>query len=326
MRLITLRVIQTNKRLYVKVFLVGELLVNQKINESEPKLESMLQLLFTAMSTGAIYGAMGIGFVVIHRMTGMVNFAQGDIAVTGAFGAVVASAVMPPLAAILVGAICAAIISVVMYHLAIRPLRRQGLLVQTIVTLGVGIALRSALQLIFGTGPRQFDPITQGPSLSVGGAAIPLQSLWVIAITVVAYLILTIFFNRTVTGKALSACAVNPYAAGVVGISLTVMATVAFALSGAISGAVLATQVPTSFITVGAGFALGLKGFIAAILGGFDKLGLTLIGGVIIAAVETFAAMNISTTHSETIVFALLILLLIVRPQGLTRKLVSDRV
>ena len=285
-----------------------------------------MQLLFTGLSVGAFYGAMGIGFVVIHRMTGMVNFAQGDVAVTGAFGAVVASAFMPPLAAVVVGALSAAVISVLMYHFAVHPLRKQGLLVQTIVTLGVGIAIRSALQLIFGTGPRQFAPITEGPSIIVGGAAITRQSLWVIGITVVAYVLLALFLSRTLTGKALSACAVNPYAAGVVGISLTGMATIAFALSGAVSGAVLATQVPSSFITVGAGFALGLKGFIAAILGGFDKLGLTLIGGVLIALVETLMAMKVSTTYSETIVFALLILILIVRPQGLTRKLVSDRV
>ncbi|GAA3704579.1 branched-chain amino acid ABC transporter permease [Arthrobacter ginkgonis] len=285
-----------------------------------------LQLVLSALAVGAIYGSMGIGYVVIHRMTGMVNFAQGDIAVAGAFGAVVASAVMPPLAAIAVGAVTGAVASVLMYHFAIFPLRKQGLLVQTIVTLGVGIVIRSILQLIFGTGPRQFAPITSGEPVSVLGAALPQQALWVIGITVVAFIALVLFFDRTLTGKALSACAVNNYAAGVVGINLTVMATIAFAVSGAVAGGVLATQVPTSFITVGAGFTLGLKGFIAAILGGFDKLGLTLAGGFLIALVENVAARGISTAHAETIVFALLIAVLVLRPQGLTRKVVADRV
>lgn len=289
-------------------------------------MDALMQLVLTALALGALYGALGIGFVVVHRLTGMVNFAMGDIAVAGAFGAVVASAALPPLAAILVGALTAAVVSVLMYHLAIFPLRKQSLMVQTIVTLGVGLVIRSAIQLIFGTGPRQFDPITSGPSVTILGGSIPQQSLWLIAITVLGYLGLTLFFDRTLAGKALSAFSVNAYAAGVVGISLTTMATIAFALSGAIAGGVLAAQVPTSFITAGAGLALGLKGFIAAILGGFDKLGLTLVGGFLVALVEVFLARNVSAAQASTIVFVLLIVLLIVRPQGLTRKVAADRV
>lgn len=285
-----------------------------------------MQLLLTALALGSLYGAIGIGFVIVHRLTGMVNFGMGDIAVAGAFGAVVASSVLPPIGAILVGAITAGVVSVLMYFLAIYPLRKQGLMVQTIVTLGVGIFIRSLLQLIFGTGPHQFAPITSGPSLSILGGNIPQQSLWLIGITVVAYLGLTLFFDRTLSGKALSAFSVNSYAAEIVGISLTAMAAIAFFLSGAVAGGVLATQTPTSFITAGAGLALGLKGFIAAILGGFDKLGLTLVGGFLVAFLEVGVARYISAAQASTIVFALLIVLLIARPEGLTRKVAADRV
>jgi Branched-chain amino acid ABC-type transport system, permease components len=285
-----------------------------------------MQMVLTALATGALYGAIGIGYVIVHRLTGMVNFAMGDIAVAGAFGAVVASAVLPPLPAILVGAVVGGFVSVVMYHLAIHPLRNQSLMVQTIVTLGVGIAIRSLLQLLFGTGPKQFAPITDGPAVGILGGSIPQQSLWLIAIAVVAYIALALFFDRTLAGKALSAFSVNAYAAGIVGISLTAMATIAFALSGAVAGGVLAAQVPTSFITAGAGVALGLKGFIAAILGGFDKLGLTLVGGVLVAFVEVAFARFVDAAQAPTVVFALLIVLLIVRPQGLTRKVAADRV
>jgi len=288
--------------------------------------EVVMQLLLTAVATGALYGAIGIGFVIVHRLTGMVNFAMGDIAVAGAFGAVVASAVMPPFLAILAGAVVGALVSVAMYHLAIHPLRKESLMVQTIVTLGVGIALRSLLQLMFGSGPRQFDPITGGGSINILGGSIPPQSLWLIGIAVVGYIGLALFFDRTLSGKALSAFSVNAYAAGVVGIGLTGMATIAFALSGAIAGGVLAAQTPTSFITAGAGLALGLKGFIAAILGGFDKLGLTLVGGMLVAFVEVAFARFVDAAQAQTVMFALLIVLLIVRPQGLTRKVAADRV
>lgn len=285
-----------------------------------------MQLVLAALATGALYGAIGIGYVIVHRLTGMVNFAMGDIAVSGAFGAVVASAVLPPLPAILVGAVVGALVSVIMYHLTIHPLRKQSLMVQTIVTLGVGIALRSVIQLIFGSGPKQFDPITPGASINILGGTIAPQSIWLVGIAVVGYIGLTLFFDRTLAGKALSAFSVNSYAAGIVGIGLTGMATIAFALSGAIAGGVLSAQVPTSFITAGAGLALGLKGFIAAILGGFDKLGLTLIGGFLVAAVEVTFARFVDAAQAPTVVFALLIVLLIVRPQGLTRKVAADRV
>lgn len=289
-------------------------------------MEVVMQLLLTAVATGALYGAIGIGFVIVHRLTGMVNFAMGDIAVAGAFGAVVASAVMPPFFAILTGAVVGALVSVAMYHLAIHPLRKESLMVQTIVTLGVGIALRSLLQLMFGSGPRQFDPITSGGAINILGGSIPPQSLWLIGIAVVGYIGLALFFDRTLSGKALSAFSVNAYAAGIVGVGLTGMATIAFALSGAIAGGVLAAQTPTSFITAGAGLALGLKGFIAAILGGFDKLGLTLVGGMLVAFVEVAFARFVDAAQAQTVMFALLIVLLIVRPQGLTRKVAADRV
>lgn len=289
-------------------------------------MDLFLQLIFTAAGLGALYGALGIAFVVIHRMTGMVNFAQGDIAVAGAFGAVVAAQFLPPILAIAVGGVVGALVSVAMYFLAVRPLRSQGLLVQTIVTLGVGIVISATIQLIFGTAPQQFAPITSGPSLQVAGASMPQQTLWLLAMTVFLYISLTLFFDRTLVGKALSACAVNRYAAGVVGINLGLMATIAFAVSGSVAGIILSAQVPTSFISVGAGFAFGLKGFIAAILGGFDKLGLTLIGGFLIAFVEVYAARFISTAYADTIVFVLLIALLVLRPQGLSRALVVDRV
>ena len=289
-------------------------------------MDVVMQLLLTAVATGALYGAIGIGYVIVHRLTGMVNFAMGDIAVAGAFGAVVASSVMPPFFAILTGAVVGAAVSIAMYHLAIHPLRKESLMVQTIVTLGIGIALRSVLQLIFGSGPRQFDPITGGGSIKILGGSIPPQSLWLIGIAIVGYIGLALFFDRTLAGKALSAFSINAYAAGIVGIGLTGMATIAFALSGAIAGGVLAAQTPTSFIAAGAGLALGLKGFIAAILGGFDKLGLTLVGGMLVAFVEIAFARFVDAAQAQTVMFALLIVLLIVRPQGLTRKVAADRV
>ena len=285
-----------------------------------------MQLLLSGLTVGALYGAIGMGYVIVHRLTGMVNFAMGDIAAAGGFGAVVLSGVVPPFVAILGGAVIAALVSVAMYHAAISTLQKHGLMVQTIVTLGVSIIIRSALLLLFGTDPSQFDPITGGDALNILGGHIIPESLWVIGLAVVGWLGLTLFFDRTLSGKALSAFSVNAYAAQVVGISLPVMATIAFAFSGGIAGLVLAAQTPTSSVTADIGVALGLQGFMAAILGGFEDLRLTLAGGFLIGIVSQVVARFVSSQQQWTILFALLIVLLIVRPQGLTRKVVSDRV
>lgn len=289
-------------------------------------MQEWTQILLSGLGVGIVYGLVGAGYVVVHRMTGMVNFAQGDLAVLGAFGAVVASAVLPPLLAIFVGGLVGGAGGLLLYVLAIHPLRNQGLLVQTIVTLGAAIVIRSTLQLIFGTGPRQFDPISSGPPLQLFGASIARQYVWMLAIAAALYLALWWFFDKTMTGRALSACAVNRFAAGVVGINVVAMATIAFCVSGAISGVAGSAQVPVAFATVGSGLVLGLKGFIAAILGGFDKLGLAMVGGILIGWVEAASATMISTSYAEIIVFGLLLGLLIARPAGLTRLKASERV
>ncbi|KWX05499.1 branched-chain amino acid ABC transporter permease [Carbonactinospora thermoautotrophica] len=285
-----------------------------------------VQALFTGLTVGVVYGVIGVGYVVIHRITGMVNFAQGDLAMIGAFGAVVAAGVLPVPLAVLIGGLVGAVAALLLHRLVVHPLRDHGLLVQTIATLGAAIGLRSLAQLIFGTEPYAFAPFTEGEPLRILGGSLQLQAIWLVAITAALYIVLYLFFDRTMTGKALSACAVNRYAAGVVGISVTSMAMVAFAISGAISGIAAAAQVPIAFATVGSGLALGLKGFIAAILGGFDRLGLTLVGGVLIGFVEAWSAAAISTSYQDVIVLSLLLVLLVARPSGLTRMKVSERV
>lgn len=286
----------------------------------------VVQLVLTALAVGALYGAVGMGYVIVHRLTGMVNFAMGNIAVAGGFGAVIASHFLPPFLAVCAGGVAGALVSVLMYHLTIHPLRHNGVMVQTIVTLGIGIVISSGLQLVFGTGPQQFPPITAGGSVRILGGAIPQESIWLIGIAVVGYIGLTVFFDRTLAGKALSAFSVNSYAAEIVGISLRTMATVAFALSGAIAGIVTAAQAPTSFVVAGSGLVLGLNGFIAAILGGFNKLGLTLVGGFLVAFIEAAFARFVDASQASTAVFVFLIILLVVRPRGLTRKVAADRV
>jgi branched-chain amino acid transport system permease protein len=285
-----------------------------------------LQDLFTGLSVGLVYGVIGLGFVVVHRITGMVNFAQGELATVGAFGAVVAVGSLPPGLSVVVGALAGAAAGALLYCFVVHPLRDQGLLVQTIATLGAAIVLRSAAQLKFGSRPYSIKPFTDGPALSLGNAVIARQAIWLLALTAVVYLLLSIFFDHTMTGRAMSACAINRYAAGIVGINVVTMALIAFVISGAVTGLIAGTAVPLAFATASSGLTLALKGFIAAILGGFDKIGLTIVGGVLVGFVESLSASTISTAYQEVIVLVALLVLLVVRPAGLTRIRATDRV
>lgn len=286
----------------------------------------MLQDLFTGLSVGIVYGMIGVGFVIVHRITGMVNFAQGEIAMVGAFAAVVAVRGLPVPLSLPAGALVGAVVGFLLYWLVVHPLRNHGLLVQTIATLGAALVLRSLAQLWFGTQPYSAPPLTAGPPIEVAGASITRQAVWLLGLGAVVYVLLKYFFDRTMTGRAMSACAVNRYAAGVVGINVVTMGVLAFVISGAVTGLIGAAAVPLTFASTGVGLILALKGFIAAILGAFDKIGLTIVGGLLVGIVEALSASQISTAYQEVIVFSILLVLLVVRPTGLTRNRVAERV
>jgi branched-chain amino acid transport system permease protein len=279
----------------------------------------LLQAIFTGLTNGAVYGVIGVGFVVIHRITGVINFAQGDFAVAGAFAVIVFAGLVPLWLAVALGMAVAALISVLLFGAAVYPLRKAGLLVQTIVTLGAAIVVRSVIQLIFGTQPYQLPAFTSGAPIRISGASLTLQTLWLVGGAIAIWLLLSWFFERTLLGKAVTACAVNRYAAGIVGINPDLMAALSFALSGAIAGGIAATQTPLTFMTVSAGLALSLNGFVASVLGGLEKIGTTIIGGFLLGILEAATAIFVSSQYQGLISLALLLTLLVFRPSGLTR-------
>ena len=285
----------------------------------------MLQDLFSGITVGLLYGVIGAGFVILHRISGMVNFAQGELAVVGGFAAVVAQRDLPAVFALPVGAFFGGLAGLLLYVVVIHPLRNKGLLVQTIATLGAAIVIRSAIQLKYGTGTYNLRPLTGG-TVEIGGVTVSRQAIWLLAATILVFFVLKYFFEHTMLGRAMSACAINRYAAGIVGINVTVMGAIAFTLSGTVTGFAAAVAAPLTFVTAGSGLALALKGFVAAILGGFDKIGLAIFGGILVGVLESISASRISTSYQGVIVLGALLVLLIVRPSGLTRNKVSERV
>lgn len=281
-------------------------------------MSDLAQYLVLGITLGSIYALVALGFVTVFSVTGVINFAQGESVMLGAMLAtqLIHDGLPLPVAAVLAVA-GAALVGALVHELGLRPAwGRVSALGMIMITIGAATAIRGVALLVWGTDPRPMDPFTAGPPLQIAGAAVARQTIWVVATTAVALAALYLFFQTTALGRALRACAVNPLAARLVGISPRRMALVAFMLSGAvgaIGGVVLA---PITFATYDMGLMLGLKGFVGAVLGGLaNPLG-AVAGGLILGLLEA-AATPISSSYKDAAAFVVLIVVMVARPSGL---------
>jgi branched-chain amino acid transport system permease protein len=278
------------------------------------------QLLVTGITLGSIYALVGLGFVAVFSVTGIINFAQGEFVMLGALATVSLERAGWPLPAAAASAVLGvAAVGAALHALAIRPARRASIITLIIITLGAAVVLRGAALLGWGTDPYPLAPFTPGPPLFLGNLVVTRQSLWVLAITLVVLVALYLFFNRTMLGRALRACAVNPLAARLMGIAPQRMALLSFILSaalGAIGGVVIA---PITYATYDMGLMLGLKGFVAAIMGGLTNLPGAVIGGLILGVLESLGT-GVSSAYKDAVAFVILLAVLLLRPSGLLSR------
>lgn len=275
-----------------------------------------LQLVVAGLSTGSTYGLVAVGFVAIHSVTGIINLAQGEFAMAAGFVAIaLVDAGLPlpvaALAAVLVVAAGAAVIE----RVAIAPAAGSSAVAYIMLTLGVSITLKAAALLIEGPQSQALPAFTPGV-LSLGGVQVRQQDLWILLAAVVAALALYAFLERTVTGKAFRACAEQPVAARLVGISPARMSTLSFVLAGAagaVAGVVSSPVIQTDW---NIGLFLGLKGFVAASLGGLSSIPAAIAGGLLLGIAERLVAGYISSGLTDAVAFLLLIVLLVARPSG----------
>lgn len=289
-------------------------------------LTHFLQATFSGSSAGVVYAVLGLGFVITHRITGVLNFAQGHLAVLGALVASVAAPHMPIGIAVLCGGLAAAAGGAAMYLGAIWPLRSRGLMTQALVTLAVAMLLLSGMQLVFGTATRSLAPFTAGAPIDIAGAALNRQVVWMLIVGLVLTVGLHLVLEKTFLGVAFRACAINRFAAQVVGINVTMVALASFAASGFVSGAMVATQAPLAFVSFGAGLTLTLKGFIAATVAGFESVPMTLVGGIGLGLLEAWSTLFFNSQYQTVVAMTVLLLLLMLRPNDISAGRVSERV
>lgn len=294
--------------------------------------DQLLQFFVSGLTVGSIYALIALGFVTIYNVTGIINFAQGEFAVYGAFIAITVSQKVrllsgnlqldwgwPLLLAALFGVVIATALGMMLYQVGIRPARKASILSMIIITIGAAFVFRGLALLVWGTDPHRLPPFTKGPPLKIFGAILVRQGVWVIVVTSVLLVILYLFFNYTLLGKALRACAVNPAAARFMGINTKKMALLAFALSAATTAVAGIVIAPATFMTYDRGLILSLKGFVAAIMGGMSSPVGAVVGGLLLGILESFSAGLISSGYKDAVAFLVLFAVLAVRLGGLLR-------
>lgn len=284
-----------------------------------------LQYLASGLVVGAIYGLIGIGFTAVYNVTGIVNFSQGDFASLGALAAIGFVGMGLPLAAALALAVLAiGLLGVAIERVAIRPVG-SDVLRGIIITIGVGVVLQGMAVLIWGTDAHPLRAFSGEKPIPLGAVTVPPQALWVVGTAAVMMALLYLFFMRTFIGKAFRACAVNASAASLVGIPTQAMRSISFfvsALTGAIAGVIVA---PIAFMQYDSGIFLGIKGFVACIIGGFGNPIGAALGGLVLGLLESFATGYLSSGYKNAIAFVALLAFLFVRPGGILGELEEAR-
>lgn len=290
--------------------------------------DQILQYSLSGLSTGAIYALIGVGFSIIFNATGIINFAQGEFVMLGGMLTLLFTETLelPLWAAIPCAIAVSTIFGLLFERLAIRPLRQPTPINLVIVTIGGSILIRGLSMLAWGKDTHAIPPFSGDDPISIAGATILPQHLWILAITVIIVAVNRFYFYHTISGKAMRACSYNRRAAGLVGIDVRRMVLFSFIISsalGSIAGIIVA---PLTMTAYDVGVMLGLKGFCAAIIGGMSSGMATVVGGLILGVLESLGAGLISSGYKDAIAFIILLLILFIRPQGLFGKAESERV
>lgn len=282
--------------------------------------QQIAQYVITGLTIGAIYAIVAMGFNIIHNATGIVNFAQCEfISLGGMFMyTLVVLLRVPLIISFFISMAGVTLIGALLERGPLRHARSKEIIILIFLTIGLSQTLRGTAQQVWGTdnvGVPAFSG--ENPIQLLGGATIVPQHIWVVGITVLVMLTLRYFFKNTMMGKAMRATAVNRRAASLVGISVNRMVFFSFALSGAlgaVAGMIIAPISTTSYDT---GIMLGLKGFAAAILGGYGNFAGAILGGAILGVLESLGAGLVSSQYKDAIAFFVLIFVLFVKPTGI---------
>ena len=287
--------------------------------------------LINGMSLGSVYAIIALGYTMVYGIAKMLNFAHGDIIMVGGYICFCAVSYLglPAIAAVVLSIIGCTLLGVIVERLAYKPLRNAPSLNVLITAIGVSYFLQNAALIIMGSDPKSFSTIIALPALRLFDGRLTISATAVITILacIIIMIALTLFTTRTKMGKAMRACSEDRDAAQLMGINVNSTISMVFAIGSglaAIAGVLLCTAYPTLMPTTGS--MPGIKAFVAAVLGGIGSIPGAALGGVLLGIIEIFARAYIGTQLADAVVFAVLIVVLLIRPAGLLGKPVSEKV
>ena len=292
---------------------------------------SFLNHLINGISLGSIYAIIALGYTMVYGIAKMLNFAHGDVIMVGGYMCFCATTYLgwPAPAGILLAVVVCTVLGVVIERLAYKPLRMAPALAVLITAIGVSYFLQNAALLIWGSSTKSFTSVVGGSPIPLFGGQLTIAPVTIVTVVtcIIIMVVLTLFTNKSKAGTAMRAVSEDKGAAQLMGINVNTTISLTFAIGSglaAIAGVLLCSAYPTLMPTTGS--MPGIKAFTAAVFGGIGSIPGAFIGGILLGVMEIFAGAYISTQLHNAIVFALLIIVLLVKPDGLLGKRVSEKV
>ena len=291
-----------------------------------------LSYLISGLSLGSVYAIIALGYTMVYGIAKMLNFAHGDVIMVGGYISYIALSRlnMPGWIAVLLAMAVCTLLGIVIEGLAYRPLRAAPSLAVLITAIGVSYFLQNSALLIWGANVKSYPSLISGTfkiALGEKQLSISYVSIVTVVVCIIIMIGLTLFTSKTKMGKAMRACSEDKGAAQLMGINVNKTISVTFAIGSAlaaVAGVLLCSSYPTLVPTTGS--MPGIKAFTAAVFGGIGSIPGAFLGGLLLGVIESFAKAYISTQLANTIVFAVLIVVLLVRPAGLLGKYVPEKV
>lgn len=291
-------------------------------------MEMFFQILISGLAMGSIYGLVALGFVLLVNAADIVNFAQGEFVMLGAFLVFTFADLwgIPYLPAVAMVVVVMALFGMLMERLAYRPLRNTNTVTIIVATLGISVFLQNLALRSWGSVPEYFGQPFGRAMIELGGLRLVPQHLLILAATALLVVAQHWFFQKTRLGKLMRATAQDKETARLLGVNIAMTTALTFGMAAALGGVAGVLLAPTFYISVEMGVRVGIKAFVASIIGGWGSIPGAMVGGLVIGLVEVLAAAYISSLYKDLFAFLVLILMLIVMPRGIFGEKVSQKV
>jgi branched-chain amino acid transport system permease protein len=288
----------------------------------------LVQLIVSGIATGAIYALAALGFTLLWQASGTINFAQGEFVMLPAFAVLIFLGFGAPLwvAFLLACVVAALLLGVGFKRIIVDPLIRHGVIPLVIATLGLSIGMKQTVKATLGAEAHPFPSPFPAGQFDLAGVAVSYADIGTLVLAGLIVVSLQAFLNKTVTGRAMQACAQNTDAARVLGIDVKRMVMYVFLINAVLAVVAALLVTPTYLAKFDMGDSIGQKAFFAAIIGGFNQTRGALLGGVLIGVLENVVGFYVSPAYKEGVALVVFLLVILFRPEGLLGKVEERKV